>query len=135
MTDAASSVDEHSWKVPRGYTGQPWAVLIARSEVDGVTISWDPRGDERSAPFVRKFLAAQLRGSPESDLAFEVNFLYVVLRRAPEPDEPSATIGRDTPIAEFGCGAPPASPEDWPLISLGTLLRMAAESLENDDGR
>jgi hypothetical protein len=130
----ASSLNERGWKPRWGYSDRPYAALIVRNGVDGVAISWDPWGDERAGRFVGDFLAARLRTSPERYLSFETNFLYVVLRRAPEPDDPIDVIGDDTPIAEFGFGAPPASPEEWPLMTLRSLLQTAASSLLSRNG-
>jgi hypothetical protein len=130
----ASSLNECGWEPPWAYSGQPHAALIVRNGVDGVAISWDPRGDERAGRFIGDFLATCLRNSPESDLSDETNFLYVVLRRAPEPGDPSDVIGHDTPIAEFGFGSPPASPEAWPLVTLRTLLQTTVDSLLANDG-
>jgi hypothetical protein len=118
------------WMPRRGYAGEIHATFIAKSEPVGITISWETNAPvEPMVGFVSGYLDVQLQRRPEADLADEVNYLYVVLRRAPEPNEQSNEIGAGTPIAAFGFGSPPSSPEEWPLVELRSLLRSAIREL------
>jgi hypothetical protein len=95
----------------------------------GAEISWNPGVDERVSQVVGEFLAARFESMREMDLSSEANFFYVVLHRAPKPGERSVIIGRESPIIEFGFGGPPHSPEDWPMVTLASLLQTAVDSL------
>jgi hypothetical protein len=130
----ASFLNEHGWRPPWAYPGRPYSALIVKSRTGGVSISWNPPGPEPPDRHVGEFLAARLRSLNESDLSSEANFLYVVLRCAPGPGERSDLIGGETSIAEFGFGAPPSSPEDWPLLTLRTLLQASVSFLLGRDG-
>jgi hypothetical protein len=81
---------------------------------------------------VAALLEARRQTLGGSDLLSEVNFLYVVVRRPPEQHEASTEIGVDTPIAEFGFGAPPISPDEWPLVELRFLLNAAIAALRGE---
>ena len=65
---------------------------------------------------------------PEVDLSSDANFLYVLLSRAPQSGD-TVGVGDGSPVAEFGFGSPPSSPEDWPCIEVRQLLRLAIEEL------
>ena len=125
---------ESGWKPRWAYHREPYVVLIARSGVDGVTVCWDPGGNQSPKQFVAEFLDARVRSLPEREFESEVNYLYVVLRRGPEFGDINNVIGPRTPIAEFGYGAPPSSPEDWPLMSLREVLRSTTSLLLRQTG-
>jgi hypothetical protein len=121
--------DEDDWVPPRAFSGDPHAVFVVKSGAGGVVTSWEPPGSTLLEEFVRKFLENRMGNLSDGDLSLEVNFAYVVLRRAPLPGEEAGTMGRNTPIAEFGYGSPPAAPEAWPLVELRVVLQEAVRAL------
>jgi len=107
---------------PWAYDGEPYAALIVQSSAREPTLSWDPPGRAPVDAAIAEFLESRRRNLDEGELSSGANFLYVVLRRAPLSDDHSHELGADTPIAEFGYGAPPVSPEAWPMVELKALL-------------
>jgi hypothetical protein len=126
---ALSHSGRGGWTPPWQYNEEPHAVLIVRSSHDGPSVSWRPSSREGAREFVAQFLEARREGLDESELASDATFLYVVVRRAPKADDDRSMVATDTPVAEFGYGAPPASPDDWPLIELETLIRASISEL------
>jgi len=110
------------------YDDEPYALLVVKSSVDGLTVSWTPPGCAATG-VVARFLETSRIELDESDLSSDVTFLYVVMSHAPQSEDDRGDIGTGTPIAEFGFGAPPASPEDWPSVQLKTLLQASVDEL------
>ena len=125
--------EANDWRPPYGYPDIPHAILrVTSAEGDG-WLSWIPSGSAELDAFAGDFLNGRLADLSESDLLSEANFLYVVFRRAPSPEDTRMQVGRDTPIAEFGYGGPPRSPEEWPVVELRTLLESAIRKLRGKD--
>lgn len=120
------------WSPPIGYGGEPHATLVVRNTGDGPDVSWGARDDTRAREFVAKFLATRIDGLEQRELRSDATFLYVVMRRPPAAGDEAGELGPDTPIAEFGYGAPPASPDDWPSVPLEDLLQAAVGALRRD---
>ena len=121
------------WTPHWAYEGVPHAVLVVENRPTNVGLRWNPAGTPPVFDLVAEFLKARQRMLGESELASDVNFLYVVVRRPPQPREIASEIGRDTAIAEFGFGCPPTSPEEWPLVELRSLLKASIAALCSRD--
>lgn len=118
-----------SWSPPWHYAGEPRALLVSESRPEGIRCNLSPPDSWSAAPHLAAFLDARLRTLADAELLSEANYLYLVLRRLPSPDDEPDEIGEHTPIAEFGYGGPPTSSEDWPLVELNTLLESALRFL------
>jgi hypothetical protein len=119
------------WAPPWAYDEVPHAALIVENRPRDVAVTWKPAGAPTISDAVADFLEARQETLGERELSSEVNFLYVAVRRPPRPREDTSEIGVDTPIAEFGYGAPPTSPEEWPLVELRSLLRASLAALRH----
>ena len=121
--------DDCNWCPPLAHQGEMLACLVVTNEQTGIRILWKvpPLGASNSVAI--EFLNRRSRSMSEMELCSLVNFLYVVIRRVPKGRESPSDIGIDTPIAEFGYGAPPSSPEEWPLLPLRDLLERVVSSL------
>ena len=117
----ASSRDIDEW-IPRwAYTGPRYAAFVARTRMGDVEVSWHDAYDTSTAHYIAEFLTSELRDLTECDLLSGANYLYIVIRRPPLATD-AHVIGDRTPIAEFGFGAPPSSPEEWVVVELRALL-------------
>jgi len=126
---ASSRSEGGGWTPPWAYAGEPHAALTATSNGGRPIISWGSANSSQITDAVAQFLQSCYEGLEETDLSSHVNFLYVVARREPQPGDDCRDLQADTPVAEFGFGAPPASPEEWPLVELRTLLAATVADL------
>jgi hypothetical protein len=118
-----------SWQAPRRYSGPAYSEFVLTNRVAGAHSSWTGDRGESSRAAVADFLIQRARSMPQVDLSSDANFLYVLLSRARQCADTVVDVGDGSPVAEFGFGSPPASPEDWPCIPVGQLLRLAIEEL------
>lgn len=118
---------------PWAYAEEPHAALLVESRPSGVAISLKPARANAVSDALADFLEARQEVLGESELSSEVNFMYVVVRRPPRAGEETSEIGADTPIAEFGYGSPPISPDEWPLVELSSLLSVSVARLRHRD--
>lgn len=126
---ASSLSGSGGWKPPWRYDEEPHAALVVRSSPGRPVVSWAPPGRTQEREFVARFLETRGERLDESELSSDATFLYVVVRRAPRANDDRDTIGPDTPVAEFGYGGPPASPDEWPLVKLETLIQASVFEL------
>jgi len=113
------------WTPPRAYSGEPYAVFTVQSGAIGFTTTWRRVDTPAARGLVADLLETRSRSLGTGELSSEANYAYVVLRRAPQSNDQGSEIGTNTPIAEFGYGGPPTSPEEWPLVELRVLLEAA----------
>jgi hypothetical protein len=118
-----------SWKLPRAFKGRPYSILVVRTCRVGVEVNWHYGNDKISSEYAADFLEDKADSLSSSELSSEVNFLYLVFRRQPDPTDNVGVVSAQSPVAEFGYGGPPVSPEAWPEVSLETLLKKAVDAL------
>src|SRR5438477_13005460 len=114
-----SRSERGTWTPKWQSTDAPYAVFVATSEDSGIHCWWEIRAGEPLDGIVAALLRAKLAAWVKSEMIDEANFLYVVLDRAPRPEDVGKSwVGVDTPFCECGFGSPGASPEELPVVDV-----------------
>ncbi len=118
------------WRPRYVYEGRPLAGVLAWQEPGGAEIATCSDAAGRGLLAARAFLIARLHElSTTSESEFPVNFLYVLVRRESTASDEIGVIAPGSPVAEFGYGGPPSSPEDWPVVPLRALMTATINAL------
>ncbi len=130
MYPAADSLLSESWVPPWRQPDRTGAFVIATLVATVSTLLELPPGTDRSLArtWLKGWLLAWRSQASQADRSQLATFLYIVLRSAPKEGDLYG-VAKDRPVAEFGFGTDPCSPDTWVERAVEELILDAIADL------
>lgn len=133
MSRGAEPMFSENWSPPWRQTDRTGAFVIASLASTISTVLELPPGADRlrTRTWLGGWLKAWLVQASEADRSQPATFLYVVLRSTPIEGDPYG-MAKDRPVAEFGIGTEPCSPDTWVEKTAEELILTAVDDLSTE---